>query len=179
MGPWTPWKAIQAGDWIPELNGGFESWAEKTKGDSDFGLRIVDLLSKSEIRNPQSEFPPNFCIRNASGRCVSRISGEPTFSSPTTAEMRARVSSSFSGSGDNGTNNPFCTTRGFAGIASTLICFTGVSRWMRFQIENQEASSAILRFRTGNGSVQNADERSQGEMNFMRRQIHDRSRVQI
>ena len=42
-------------------------------------------------------------------------SGDPTRPSPTTLEIRASVSSSFSASGEDGTNNPFCDGRGFAG----------------------------------------------------------------
>ena len=74
-------------------------------------------------------------MRNASGRCVSSNSGEPTFSSPTSAATRASVSSSFSGSGAAGINSPPCATRGFTGAASRCTFSHRRSRRMRAQIE--------------------------------------------
>ena len=57
-------------------------------------------------------------MRNPSGWCVSSNSSAPTFSSPTMPAMRARVSSSFSGSGDGGRNKPPWAERGRAGSAA-------------------------------------------------------------
>ena len=51
--------------------------------------------------------------------------GEPTRESPTRFASRARVSSNFSGSGEEGTNNPCCIARGAAGSAARKICTIG------------------------------------------------------
>ena len=64
-------------------------------------------------------------MRNASGRCVFNSSGEPTFSAPTSLDNRARVTSSFSGSGVSGMNKPFCSIRGFAGSAEIVTAEIG------------------------------------------------------
>src|SRR2546426_6697404 len=69
----------------------------------------------------------NRFMRKASGRCVSKISGEPTLSAPTNFANRARVTSSFSGSGANGINRPVCATRGFTGSAKILTEITAAS----------------------------------------------------
>src|SRR5437899_9482727 len=62
------------------------------------GLRIADCgFDFDLLRIPVKRF-----IRKASGRWVSRSSGEPTLSTPTSFAKRAKVSSSFSGSGDSG-----------------------------------------------------------------------------
>ena len=64
-------------------------------------------------------------ISNASGRWLSGMRGEPTREWPTRFASRARVSSNFSGSGEEGTNNPCCIARGAAGSAARKICTIG------------------------------------------------------
>ncbi len=46
-------------------------------------------------------------MKKLSGRCVFRTSGVPTCPSPTRCRSLANVNSSFSGSGEDGTNSPY------------------------------------------------------------------------
>lgn len=66
-------------------------------------------------------------MRKAPGACVSSNSADPTRVSPAMLRMRASVSSSRSGSGPRGRNNPACAKRGGAGSAEIAIFFTGAS----------------------------------------------------
>ena len=91
---------------------------------------------RSEVRPLLSSFRSGFCpweagfarrclllfgakcsIRNPSGRCVSSSCRDPTLFGPTIPAILANVSSSFSGSGDDGRNKPFCVARGCTGSA--------------------------------------------------------------
>ena len=92
------------------LHFGRQRRPKRAKSESDGALLCTPMLLSRDSNGAD--------IRNAPGRCVSTSSGDPTFSSPTTAAMRASVSSSFSGSGASGMNNPFCVVRGFAGSAA-------------------------------------------------------------
>src|ERR1035438_12554 len=71
--------------------------------------------------------PPKAVTRKASGRCVSINAGEPTRPSPTIDWMRARVSSSFTGSGVTGTNRPLWAACGFTGSMATRTCTMGAA----------------------------------------------------
>ena len=110
------------------------------------------------IPNPVPK-PPYFStwnrfIRNAPGRWVSTNSGEPTFPFPTTPAMRASVSSSFSGSGERGRNNPPCATRGFTGSAASVTFTTGAGGGSDCRFSSSSFKSSLeLRVGTGKRMV--------------------------
>ena len=110
----------------------------------DYRSQVVDETfgNPSDCRLPIAELPIFFFPALANignglkreafnaeriGTMSVEQTGEPIFSSPTSFASRASVSSSLSGAGANGTNNPFCNTRGFTGsqeieIAATAAC---------------------------------------------------------
>ena len=92
---------------------------------------------------------------------------------PTIPAMRVRVSSSCSGSGDNGMNKPLCVTRGFVGLASIRTPMTAApggcaSSW---SINNFVTTRG---FWTGNG---NRREVMKGSCGRSRKSVRSISRV--
>ena len=94
------------------------------------------------------------CIRNASGRCVSSNCSDPTLFWPTIPAILANVSSSFSGSGEGGRNNPLCAARGRTGSADKWIFTMGAPGGCAFK-----SSCSSLRKTLG---VQQGDRQAQG-----------------
>ena len=90
---------------------------------------------------------------------MSSSCNDPTLFSPTIPAILANVSSSFSGSGEGGRNNPLCAARGAHRFRRQLDLYDGSAGWVRIQIKLQQLEE--------NFGVEQGDRQAQGAVEVL------------